>query len=70
MTGPCGQDGCDCGHMIETLRRQKAELREVIQEILDHVENPGIERVGNQCTLCYTYRCKARAALANTKETP
>lgn len=35
-----------------------------LSEVLAHVEDESAKRVGNQCTLCKTYRDKIRAALA------
>lgn len=84
MTGPCNVEGCDCGHTIETLRQQNAELREALEimrqvagETMDHWDADHDSKVGKLLLAMYGslkgYRHdldKAHAALANTKETP
>lgn len=50
--------------MEDKLRRTNAALVTALSEVLAHVEDESAKRVGNQCTLCKTYRDKIRAALA------
>lgn len=42
-------------------------LLSVLKEILDHVEDSSAERIGNQCTLCHTYRMKGHDAIAEVE---
>lgn len=48
---------------LDEARAAVAELIAEAQAVLDHVEDEDAERVGNQCTLCYSYRARLRAAL-------
>lgn len=48
----------------ESLANSHAALVAALSEVLAHVEDESAKRVGNQCTLCKTYRDKIRAALA------
>lgn len=48
-------------------RAAVAELVREAQAVLDHVEDEGAVRIGNQCTLCHTYRSRLRAALARVQ---
>jgi predicted adenine nucleotide alpha hydrolase (AANH) superfamily ATPase len=43
------------------------ELFEALTKILKHVEDMELERKGNQCTLCHTYRMIGHAALAKAE---
>jgi hypothetical protein len=48
------------------LAEELARMRAALQRVLDHVEDGSLERVGGQCTLCYTERAAIRAALSHT----
>ena len=39
-------------------------MKDALREILEHVEDMQIARVGSQCTLCHTFRKLGHAALA------
>lgn len=61
--------------MIDGARRaasslmiKNSALASALSEVLAHVEDESAKRVGNQCTLCKTYRDKIRAALAEGKD--
>lgn len=43
-------------------------MREALREILDHVEDMNIERVGSQCTLCHTFRMIGHSALTQAEK--
>lgn len=45
-------------------------MRDALEAILAHVENMELDRKGNQCTLCHTYRQIGHDALALAKEQP
>jgi len=77
-----GNQSCVAGRSIDTcshcsyLRRKLADARDenerlgaALSSVLEHVEDTSITRGNEQCTLCFTYRDKIRAALANEKET-
>jgi len=40
------------------------EMYAALKEILEHVEDMNIKRIGTQCTLCHTYRMIGHRALA------
>ena len=42
-------------------------LLAALKEVLAHVEDMDAPRVGNQCTLCHTYREIVRAAIAHAE---
>ena len=44
-------------------------LLAALKEVLAHVEDMDAPRVGNQCTLCHTYREIVRAAIARAEST-
>ena len=39
-------------------------MKDALREILEHVEDMQVDRVGSQCTLCHTFRKLGHAALA------
>jgi hypothetical protein len=43
------------------------ELLRVLEAVSNHVGDDSV-RVGNQCTLCYTYRKMIRAAIAKARQ--
>ena len=38
-------------------------MKDALREILEHVEDMQVDRVGSQCTLCHTFRMLGHAAL-------
>jgi len=54
---------------ILALLDENERLRDALSSVLEHVEDTSITRGNEQCTLCFTYRDKIRAALASVKET-
>lgn len=57
-------DGVNENFNMIAARAAVAELIAEAAAVLAHVEDEGAERVGQQCTLCYSYRSRLRAALA------
>jgi hypothetical protein len=73
LAAPEGESRASTTALIETLVSERTRMRTAITEVLAHVESPDLERVGNQCTLCFTYRAKLRdalTALTVSKEQP
>jgi hypothetical protein len=57
--------------LVATIENRQAafdEMLAALKETLDHVDNEKSDRVGNQCTLCYTYRNKIRSAIARSEK--
>jgi hypothetical protein len=53
---------------VEALEIQKRALIVALKSILDHVENENIDRIGPQCTLCYSYRAMGHAVLEEVRD--
>jgi hypothetical protein len=45
----------------------QTDLIDAAKRVLDHVENEAVERVGGQCTLCFSYRKLLRDAIARAE---
>lgn len=43
-------------------------VADALDRILQHVEEDSFLRIGNQCTLCYTFRTMGHAALARAQQ--
>jgi hypothetical protein len=43
------------------------DMHEALKAIIEHVENEDVKRIGNQCTLCHSYRMMIHNVIAKAE---